>query len=150
MADGFTSTIQDSIGIAVQGAAIQTSRIGSSYSVTGVNVSATGPLGLSAAPTAPTASTAIVPTPADFSIVNSGQQFSLSEQLTVGDSTLTQTVTTGVIASPLTYGTSTTQLAGDKGTLAAVIDTTAGTMGITAGGAGTSATATRTVSLTAF
>jgi hypothetical protein len=159
-ADGFTSTIQDSIGISVQGAAVQTTRMGSSYSVSGVNVeaaTATTAIGLSAATAGATSLDAITPNPTAFNIVNEGQEFSLSEKLFVGDSVINPSTANSGVINPVTYSTITTQAAGFAGTGATVgssptakIDTKLQTLEIVGGGVGTTVTAGRTVSLTAF
>ncbi len=155
LADGFTSTIQDSVGISVQGAAVQTTRMGTSYAVSGVNVTASGDLGLSTA-TGLSATAAAVPAPTAFTITNPGQEFNLSEKLLVGDAIVTPTVVTSGQVAPVTYGTVTSQVGGNitsgttPATAAATINTLTQAMTITGGGVGTTVTAGRTVSLTAF
>jgi hypothetical protein len=61
----------------------------------------------------------------------------------------TLSVSAGAIAAPNLYGNSTTQLAGDKGTLAGTLSPT-GVPTVTAGGPGTSATAQRSIELSVF
>jgi len=86
-----------------------------------------------------------------FGLVNAGEAFTFTESLNVGDSTVTsQTVTNGAIASPTLYGKNTTQLAGEKGTLAGTIDTSTGALTVTGGGAGTTAIGQRSVELSVF
>ena len=98
----------------------------------------------SAAATRSTPSTA-------FGLTNAGEAFTFTESLNVGDSTVTsQTVTNGAITSPTLYGKNTTQLAGEKGTLAGTIDTSTGALTVTAGGAGTTAIGQRSVELSVF
>lgn len=141
-----TSTITDSVQLTVQGAAVQTERIGSSYAASGSNVNVTTLGGL----TGGTSSAAATLSPGSYAINTNGQAFSFSEALTVGDSTVTsQTVSNGAIASPTLYGRNTTQAAGDKGTLAGTISGT-GTPTVTAGGAGTTAIGQRSVELSVF
>jgi len=141
-----TSKITDSIQLNVQGAAIQTEKIGSSYSASGTNVNVTTLGGL----TGGTSSAAATMSSGSYAINTNGQAFTFSEALTVGDSTTsTQSVAAGVIATPTLYGKNTTQAAGDKGTLAGTLSPT-GISTITAGGAGTSATAQRTIELSVF
>jgi hypothetical protein len=155
LADGFTSVIQDAVGISVQGAAVQTVRMGSSYAVSGVNVTAAGDLGLSGGTDA-SATAAALPSPAVFSITNAGQEFNLSEKLLVGDAIVTPTVVTSGQVAPVTYGTVTSQVGGNitsgstPATAAATINTMTQAMTITGGGVGTTVTAGRTVTLTAF
>jgi hypothetical protein len=60
-----------------------------------------------------------------------------------------QTAASGTIASPNLYSQSTTQLGGDKGTLAGTLSPT-GVPTVTAGGSGTTATAQRTIELSVF
>ena len=62
----------------------------------------------------------------------------------------TKTVTNqGTITSPNLYGDSVTQVGGEKGTLAGTLSPT-GVPTVTAGGAGTSATAQRSIELSVF
>ena len=61
-----------------------------------------------------------------------------------------QTVTNGAISSPTLYGKNTTQLAGEKGTLAGTIDTSTGALTVTGGGAGTTAIGQRSSELSVF
>ena len=139
-----TSKITDSIQLGVQGAAVQSTRIGASYSVSGSNVEFTnlgGYFGLS------TTGAYFDNTP---NIANSGQAFTFSETFNAADTVVTsQTVTAGQISSPTLYGNNVTQLAGDKGTLAGTLSPTS-VPTVTAGGAGTTATAQRSVELSVF
>ena len=142
-----TSRITDSVQLTVQGAAVQTERIGSSYAVSGTNIGVSALGGL----TGGTSSAAATMSAGTYAINNDGQAFSFTESLNVGDSTVTsQTVTNGAIASPTLYGKNTTQAAGDKGTLAGTIDTSTGALTFTAGGAGTTAIGQRSVELSVF
>ena len=131
-----TSKITDSVQLKVDGAAIQSTRIGASYSVSGTNVQATSFGGVGGAGT--------------YDINTAGQAFSFSESLNTADVDVTsQTVTTGVIGSPNLYGDSVTQVGGDKGSLAGTLSAT-GVPTVTAGGAGTTATGQRTIELSVF
>ena len=131
-----TSKITDSVQLGVQGAAVQSTRIGASYSASGTNISATSFGGVGGAGT--------------YDINTSGQSFTFSESFNDADSIVTnQSVSAGAIASPNLYGDSVTQLAGDKGTLAGTLSTT-GVPTITAGGAGTTGTAQRSIELSVF
>lgn len=115
---------------------MQSEKVGASYSVSGSNMSATSMGGISGAGT--------------YAITNAGQAFTFSEAHTAADTAVTsQTVNAGTIASPNLYGNSTTQLGGDKGTLAGSLSAT-GVPTVTAGGPGTSATAQRQIELTVF
>jgi len=141
-----TSKITDSVQLGVQGTAIQTQRIGSSYSVSGSNIGVATLGGLTGgSATAPATVSA-----GSYSINTDGQAFSFSESITIGDTPVTtQTAASGTIATPTLYSNSTTQLGGDKGTLAGTLSAT-GVPTVTAGGAGTTATAQRTIELTVF
>jgi len=131
-----TSRITDSVQLGVQGAAVQSTRIGASYSVSGSNIQATSFGGVSGAGT--------------YDIGTSNQAFTFSESFNAADSVVTnQSVSSGVIASPNLYGDSVTQLAGDKGSLAGTLSPT-GVPTVTAGGSGTTATAQRSIELSVF
>ena len=131
-----TSKIIDSVSLTVQGAAIQSERLGASYSVSGSNIQATSFGGIGGAGT--------------YDVNTAGQAFSFSESFNAADTPVTtQTVTGGVIGSPNLYGDSVTQSGGDKGTLAGTLSAT-GVPTVTAGGAGTTATGQRTIELSVF
>ena len=131
-----TSRITDSVQLGVQGAAVQSTRIGASYSASGTNISATTFGGVGGA--------------GSYNINNAGQAFTFSESFNAADTPVTtQSVSGGVIASPNLYGDSVTQLAGDKGSLAGSLSTT-GVPTVTAGGPGTTATAQRSIELSVF
>jgi len=139
-----TSKITDSVQLKVDGAAIQSTRIGASYSVSGTNVQFSGQntsfgLGSNGAYSDATPS-----------INTAGQSFTFSESFNAADTPVTtQSVSGGVIASPNLYGDSVTQVGGDKGSLAGTLSTT-GVPTVTAGGAGTTATGQRTIELSVF
>jgi len=131
-----TSRITDSVQLNVEGAAVQSTRMGASYSVSGTNIQSTSFGGVGGAGT--------------YDVNTAGQAFSFSESLRTADVDVTsQTVTTGVIGSPNLYGDSVTQVGGDKGTLAGTLSAT-GVPTVTAGGAGTTATGQRTIELSVF
>jgi len=141
-----TSKITDSVQLGVQGTAIQTQRIGSSYAVSGSNIGVATLGGL----TGGSASAPATVSAGSYSINTDGQAFSFSESITIGDTPVTtQTAASGTIATPTLYSNSTTQLGGDKGTLAGTLSAT-GVPTVTAGGAGTTATAQRTIELSVF
>jgi len=136
-----TSKITDSVQLTVQGAAIQSSRIGATYSVSGSNVQFAGSFGLSA--TGAYGDT----TP---SLTNAGQAFTFSESYNAADAIVTsQTAASGTIAAPNLYSNSTTQLGGSAGTLAGTLSNTS-VPTVTAGGPGTTATGQRTIELSVF
>jgi hypothetical protein len=131
-----TSRITDSVQLKVDGAAVQSTRIGASYSVSGSNISASSFGGVGGAGT--------------YDVNTAGQAFSFSESFNAADTPVTtQTVTGGVIGSPNLYGDSVTQSGGDKGSLAGTLSAT-GVPTVTAGGAGTTATGQRTIELSVF
>ena len=131
-----TSRITDSVQLGVQGAAVQSTRIGASYSASGTNIKANTFGGVGGA--------------GSYDINTAGQAFSFSETSNVSDTPVTtQTVTNGVVGTPNLYGDSVTQVGGDKGTLAGTLSPT-GVSTVTAGGAGTTATAQRSIELSVF
>ena len=135
-ASEITSKITDSVQLSVQGAAVQSTRIGASYSASGTNIQATSFGGVGGAGT--------------YDINTAGQAFTFSESINAADTPVTtQSVSGGTIASPNLYGDSVTQLGGDKGTLAGTLSPT-GVPTVTAGGPGTSATAQRSIELSVF
>ena len=131
-----TSKIVDSVQLGVQGAAVQSQRVGASYSASGTNINVTTLGGVGGA--------------GAYAINNNGQAFSFAETSVTADTTVTtQAVAGGTIASPNLYSNATTQLGGDKGTLAGTLSAT-GVPTITAGGPGSTGTAQRTVELSVF
>ena len=131
-----TSKIVDSVQLGVQGAAVQSTRVGGSYSVSGTNIDVTtlGKVG----------------TAGSYDINTNGAAFTFSETSITADTVVTnQSATSGTIASPNLYSDSTTQLGGDKGSLAGSLSNT-GVPTVTAGGSGTTATAQRSVELSVF
>ena len=130
-----THKISTSVQLTVDAAASQATRIGSSYSVSGSNVSATlGGL------TAPSGTAAATMTAGTYTQTTAGDAFNFSESFTAGDAIPTATtVSSGVVSSLPTFGTVTTTAGGVAGSLAGSVNS-AGVMSLTAGGAGTSAT----------
>ena len=136
LAGGITHKLSSSVQLTVDGPAVQSTRLGSSYSVTGNNISVTTLGGL-------TGSSATAPatiSTGTYGIATDGEAFSFSESQLVGDTVVTtqSAMTGGQIDAANLYGESTTQVGGTAGSLAGTIDT-AGTITLTAGGAGTSA-----------
>jgi hypothetical protein len=137
LAAEITSRITDSVQLSVQGAAVQSARVGASYSVSGTNIQSSTFGGASSGA-------------GSYSINTAGQAFTFSETFRDADTAVTtQSVSGGAIASPNLYGDSVTQLAGDKGSLAGTLSGT-GVPSVTAGGPGTTATAQRSVELSVF
>jgi len=136
-----TSRITDSVQLQVLGTAVQSNRIGATYSLSGTNIQFAGSFGLSATGAYGDA------TP---SLTNAGQAFTFSEAFNAADAIVTsQAAASGTIASPNLYGNSTTQLGGSAGSLAGTLSSTT-VPTVTAGGPGTSATGQRTIELSVF
>jgi hypothetical protein len=132
-----TSRITDSVQLGVQGAAVQSSRVGASYSVSGTNIQSSTFGGASSGA-------------GSYGINTAGQAFTFSETYRPADTAVTnQSAASGTIASPNLYGDSVTQLGGDKGSLAGTLSPT-GVPTITAGGPGTTGTAQRSIELSVF
>ncbi len=129
--------------LSVDGAATQASRIGSTYSVSGNNITAGTMGGLTKASGDNAATAAASQTQGSYSVTNAGSAFSLTESFTMGDAVAPigtgVDVSTGVVADMPAFGNVTTQSGGVAGDLAGTI-TSAGVMTLTAGGAGTTAT----------
>ena len=143
-----TSRITDSVQLTVDGPTLQSTRIGSSYSVSGTNITATQMGGLAA----PTATAPAALSAGTYTMTTAGQSFNLSETSTMGDTPVTdQTALTsgGRIEEPNLYGNSTSFLGGTAGSLAGTLSPT-GIATVTAGGAGTTAIGQRTVELSVF
>ena len=130
-----THKISSSVQLTVDAAASQATRLGSTYSVSGSNVSATlGGL------TAPSGSAAATMNAGTYSQTTDGSAFSFSETFNSGDAIPTgTTVSSGVVGTLPAFGSVTTTSGGVAGSLAGTINS-AGTMSLTAGGSGTSAT----------
>ena len=128
--------------LSVDAAATQSTRIGSTYSVSGNNikVATDNHFGKLTAGTATAAATLDV---GAYEMNTSGSAFSFTESWTQGDAVNAigsgVDVTAGVVADMPAYGEVVTSSGGVAGTLAGTI-TSAGVMPIRAGGAGTDAT----------
>ena len=121
----------------VDGAAVQSTRIGASYSASGTNIQSSSFGGVGGAGT--------------YDINTAGQAFSFSESINAADTVVTTQTRSnqGTIDSPNLYGDNVTQVGGEKGTLAGTLSTT-GVPTVTAGGAGTTATGQRAIELSVF
>ena len=142
------NVITDSVQLTVNGAAVTNTRAGSSYSVSGSNVTVTTLGGLTHDDTAGNASTLSA---GDYSVSGTGA-FSFSETVTIGDDDFsTQAVdeTLGTFDSVNTYGVNTVTTGGTAGDLAGSLSAT-GVPTVTAGGQGTTALGQRTISLSVF
>lgn len=132
-----THRMSSSVQLTVDAAATNVQRIGNTYSISGTNVSTsdgttTGALGGLGTFTNGVASPANI----TASQATAGEQFSFTASYIAGDSVITTAPSVGAV-SPFSNQTSTA--AGSAGDLAGTIDSS-GTIGLTAGGAGTSAT----------
>lgn len=144
--------ISSSVQLSVDAAASNATRIPSVYSVSGSNVDTTdgttsgniGRLAAFSAGSAPgfTGTTA--------SVKVAGEDFSFSESYQLGDGTSSgSTVSSGVVSTLPVLGSTITSAGGAAGNLAGSLDS-GHTMSITAGGAGTTATAQHVSELTIF
>ena len=128
--------------LSVDAAATQSTRIGSTYSSSGNNVSVVtdADFGGLTAPGSVTASATMIQT--NYELTTPGSAYSFSESFTYGDAVNTigsgVDVTAGVVADMPAFGEVTTSSGGVAGTLAGTI-TSAGVITVTAGGAGTDA-----------
>ena len=150
-ANGITNSITDSVSLTTQGAAVQTSRMGSTYAVSGTNIKIdttdSGHLGGLAVPSGTAAATLDA---GSYDVNTAGQAFTFSESFTGGDATVSaSTVSNGLVAAPVTFGNTTTQAAGSATGMAGVLSSTS-IPTITAGGVGTTAVGQRTVEMSVF
>lgn len=130
-----THKIQSSVSLSVDGAGSVATRIPSTYSISGNNITLDTAGGLGSL----TAGSAVGYTPAAYSVTTAGDAFSLTESFIEGDATPSATtVTSGVVTALPMLGNTTTTSGGVAGSLAGTIATD-GALTITAGGAGTQA-----------
>lgn len=149
MSSEITSRITDSVQLTVDGPAVQSTRMGSSYSVSGSNVSVTTLGGLTAgSATAPSTISS-----GDYTINTDGSAFTFSESAFTGDTVVTSQSTLatsdGRVLTPNIYSNSTQSQGGFAEDLAGTLSAT-GVPTVTAGGAGTTAVGQRTVELSVF
>jgi len=134
------SRFSDSVQLTVNGPAVETTRLGGSYAVSGSNISATSFGGATAGA-------------GTYDINTSGQDFTFSETYNAADSVSTSQSslsTNGRFDSPTLYGHSITAVGGSVGDLAGSLSATGGAPTVTAGGVGTSAVAQTAVELSVF
>ena len=142
------STIVDSVQLTVDGPAVQSTRIGSSYSVSGSNISVTTLGGLTGA----TATAPATISAGSYSIGTDDQAFTFSETANIGDVAVTSQssmATSGHVLTPNIYGDTVQTQGGSAGPLAGTLSGT-GIPTVTAGGPGTTAIGQRTVELSVF
>ena len=144
------STIVDSVQLTVDGPAIQSTRIGSEYSVSGSNISVSSLGGLAIGDSSNTNPSPI--NAGSYEINTDGQAFSFTETAIIGDVPVTSQGalnTEGRVAAPNLYGDTVQTQGGTAGSLAGTLSGT-GIPTVTAGGPGTSAIGQRTVELSVF
>tara|TARA_B100001248_G_scaffold87347_1_gene64155 strand:+ start:308 stop:826 length:519 start_codon:yes stop_codon:yes gene_type:complete len=138
-----THRLSTSTQLSVDGAATQSSRIGSTYTVSGNNITAGTMGGLTKASGDTATTAAATQTQGVYTVTTAGSAFSLSESFVHGDAVAPigsgVDVSSGIVADMPAYGEVVTQSGGVAGSLAGTI-TSAGVMTLTAGGAGTTAT----------
>ena len=131
-----THKIQSSIQLTVDGAASQATRIGSTLAVSGSNIDFSS--GSVPALGTLTSGSAVGYTAGDYAIKNAGEAFSYSESFIEGDNTPSATTVSSGVADLPMLGNTTTTSGGVAGNLAGSISS--GSISLTAGGAGTTAT----------
>ena len=138
-----THRLSTSTQLTVDGAATQATRIGSTYTVSGNNITAGTMGGLTKASGDSALTAPATQTQGAYTVTTAGSAFSLTESFVMGDSVnpigTGVDVASGIVADMPAYGSVTTQSGGVAGSLAGTI-TSAGVMTLTACGAGTSAT----------
>ena len=148
-----TQTLQSVVSVKVDAASTAADRVATALTISGTNVTPTsggtagaiGTLNLGSV----TSGVPSVEADTTFVVTNAGDNFSVTENLIVGDtipSLLSATVTSGVIPSLPVFGSTTSTAGGVAGTLAATLDS-GHTMTITSGGAGTTGTAQATITI---
>ena len=132
--------LTSSTQITVDGAGSVAERIGSTYTSSGSNITASTFGGLTAASGDNALTAPATMTDATYTITTAGSAYSFSESYIMGDSGDTDgtSVSSGVVSALPAFGNVTTSSGGVAGNLAGTI-TSAGAMTLTAGGAGTSA-----------
>ena len=139
-----THRMSSSTQLSVNGAYTDSSRIGSTYTVSGSNIKVdTSNSGHFGTMTAATATAAAAQDLGTYDVNTAGSAFSFSESWTQGDVVNAigtgVDVTAGVVTDMPAFGNTLTMHGGVAGTLAGTI-TSAGVTTLTAGGAGTTAT----------
>ena len=132
-----THKLQSSVQLTVNAPATQVQRIGTSYAVSGNNVTTTyTPEGGSATSSvgALTIASGVGSIPTlSASVATAGESFSFAQSFTQGDALSSNAPTVGAVSN---FSDQTSTAAGTTGDLAGTIDSS-GTIAVTAGGAGT-------------
>ena len=135
-----THKLSSSVQLTVNAAATNVERLGNTYSVSGNNVttsytpeggSSTNSIGSMTI----TSGVGAIPTLSAVQ-ATAGESFSFTQSFTQGDALVTTAPTTGAVSA---FSNQTSTASGTAGDLAGTIDSSA-TIGLTAGGAGTTAT----------
>tara|TARA_Y100000385_G_scaffold248127_1_gene268680 strand:+ start:1229 stop:1726 length:498 start_codon:yes stop_codon:yes gene_type:complete len=135
-AGGLVSKHASSVQLTVDAARTQATRIGSSFSISGANIDTTD--GTTAGAVSSGTITSGVYSPGTITATQdtAGSAFSFSQSYTQADAVPTAAPTVGTVPN---FSNITSYTAGVAGTLAGTV-TSAGVIGVTAGGAGTTAT----------
>tara|TARA_Y100000004_G_C8644067_1_gene298294 strand:+ start:52 stop:540 length:489 start_codon:yes stop_codon:yes gene_type:complete len=131
-----TSKMSTSIQLTVNAAATQATRLGNSFSISGNNVTTSDGTNSGALTTGSITSGIYDPGTITATQATAGETFTFNTSFTQGDAIPTSAATVGAVPN---FSNITSTAAGSAGDLAGTIDTS-GTMSLTAGGAGTSAT----------
>ena len=148
-----TQTLQSVVSVKVDAASSAANRVATALTISGTNVTPTsgGTAGALGTLNMGSIVSGVPALEADttFVVTNAGDNFSVTENLIVGDtipSLLSATVTAGVVPSLPVFGDTTTTAGGVAGSLAATLDS-GHVMTVTAGGAGTTGTAQATITI---
>ena len=135
-AGGLVTKHASSVQLTVDAARSTASRIGSSFSISGTNIDTTD--GSTAGTVSAGTITSGIYAPGTIAATqdNAGQAFSFSQSYTQADAVPTAAPAVGAVPN---FGSVTSYAAGTAGSLAGTLNS-AHTIGLTAGGAGTSAT----------
>ena len=128
--------IQSSVQLTVNSAATQATRIGNSYSISGNNVSTSDGTNSNALTTGSITDGIYDPGTITATQATAGEAFSFSTTFTEADAVITTAPTVGAVSA---FSNQTSNAAGTVGDLAGTLDSSH-TIGLTAGGAGTTAT----------
>lgn len=128
--------IQSSVQLTVNSAATQATRIGNSYSITGNNVTTSDGTTANALTAGSISDGIYDPGTITATQATAGEAFSFSTTFTEADAVITTAPSVGAVSA---FSNQTSNAAGTVGDLAGTIDSSH-TIGLTAGGAGTTAT----------
>ena len=128
--------IQSSVQLTVNSAATQATRIGNSYSITGNNVTTSDGTTANALTAGSISDGIYDPGTITATQATAGEAFSFSTTFTEADAVITTAPTVGAVSA---FSNQTSNAAGTVGDLAGTLDSSH-TIGLTAGGAGTTAT----------